>query len=78
MKRTSKHIPIHFVSGEKTVCGVTVDSLPTMLAIPCDWKKATCMNCLRTRKWQLATTPNTRTNNGEFGNWKQQKLFEEK
>lgn len=45
------HIPVHFVSGEKTVCSLPVNRQMAMTYNP---KLTTCRRCTKTKMWQNA------------------------
>ena len=45
------HIPIHFVTGERTVCGLPVSRHMAMTGNP---RRTTCGRCLSTNGWKRA------------------------
>ena len=47
----TQHIPVHFVSGEKTVCGIFVNRQMAMTYNP---KLTSCLRCRKTKAWSSA------------------------
>lgn len=74
MKHPVPHIPIHFVTGEKTVCGLLVSR---MMAMTCNPIRTTCGRCIATNTWKRALAGLRRHNEGGR-KFIQQRLFEVK
>lgn len=56
-----QHIPIHFVSGELTVCGMPISREMAMTHNP---RRTTCRRCTSTLAYKRALSGLRRHNNG--------------
>lgn len=59
------HIPIHYVSLDKTVCGLDVSRDMVMTYNP---RRTTCRRCIKTNAWikAFAALKHHRTSSGSF------------